>query len=166
MASEIELKLEVPAAQIRRLAHNGWLDRLSSGSPKKTKLTSVYYDTDKLALRARDAILRVRAVGGKYVQTIKVDAKGARGPFGRLEWECELDRPRPDVGKPRKKELDGLNVKKFRKRLKPVFETVVSRRSIPVSCDGSALEVGLDLGQVRTGRKRCAIHEIEVELKA
>jgi len=163
MGNEIELKLEVSRADARRLPPV--LKKFSSGRMQKEKLVSVYYDTAKLALRHRHAVLRVRRSGEGRLQTIKLDPLGVCGPFGRLEWERELEGMRPDLEGLRKKDLGGLPIKKYRDDLKPLFETVVSRQAITLNYEGAELEVAIDNGQVKTGRKRLPIHEVEVECK-
>lgn len=49
--------------------------------------------------------------------------------------------------------------------LKPIFETRVHRAVILVSKNGSRIEVALDKGQVRAGRKSAFISELELPLK-
>ena len=164
MGHEIELKLEIPRQQARQLAGSAWLKKLACGPVQKKHLVSVYYDTDDLTLRDNQSMLRVRRVDGRFVQTFKAQAMGT-GALSRLQWEVPIQGPKPDLRRAHKRDTGGLNLKKLRKSLKPIFETTVSRTIVPVRYRGSLLELAIDQGQVKTGRLRLPIHEIEVELK-
>jgi inorganic triphosphatase YgiF len=85
------------------------------------------------------------------------------GPLGRQEWEWEIDGPEPDFD--RNCALPDLDIKKLRRELGPVFETDVRRAILPVRYRGSEIEIAVDRGQVKTGRRHQAISEIELELK-
>jgi inorganic triphosphatase YgiF len=54
----------------------------------------------------------------------------------------------------------------LKKKLKPVFETVVQRTTIPVESCGSRIEIAVDQGNIRTAGRCAPIREIELELKA
>jgi inorganic triphosphatase YgiF len=165
MANEIELKLDVRPAQLARLATAPWLARLASGPAKNRRLESVYYDTDELRLRNHRAVLRVRKAGGAYTQTFKAETADADAALGRLEWECPVKTSRPDLKHARKKKTGGVNLKGLAGALKPVFETNVHRRTLPLRYRGSEIELALDRGEIKTGRWRAPIHEVELELK-
>jgi inorganic triphosphatase YgiF len=164
MHREVEIKLDIPAWEARALARASWLNELACGPVKRERLVSVYYDTSDLRLHARHAILRVRQTGDRFVQTFKAQSFDD-GPLGRLEWESPVDGLKPELRHVRRKDTADLNLKKLRKSLKPIFETTVSRRAVPIRYRGSLLELAIDQGQVKTGRRRRPIHEIEVELK-
>jgi inorganic triphosphatase YgiF len=165
MTSEIELKLDVTIAQLAGLKRAAWLMRYASGPGQNSRLNSVYYDTDDLALRRQRAYLRVREADGAYTQTFKVENRGHYASLERLEWECALDGARPDLEHARKKKTGGLNLKKLAGSLKPVFETSVRRHTLALRYRGSQLELALDCGEIKIGRRRTPIHEVEVELK-
>src|SRR6516225_6803249 len=67
---EIELKLEVPPANLPRLAKIPRLRALKT-PPKSATEISVYFDTKNRRLHKKGLMLRVRRVGDRYVQTIK-----------------------------------------------------------------------------------------------
>lgn len=46
-----------------------------------------------------------------------------------------------------------------------MFETTVQRTVIPLRYRGSQLELAVDTGEIKTGRRRAQIHEVEIELK-
>jgi inorganic triphosphatase YgiF len=165
MANEIELKLEVRPTQLRKLAVAPWLVRFASGPAETHRLESVYYDTDELALRAQRAILRVRKNGDAYTQTFKSESRAAHAGLGRLEWECPLDDAKPYLKHARKKKTGGVALKKLAGALKPVFETNVERKTLALHYQGSQVELALDRGEIKTGRRRTPIHEVELELK-
>lgn len=165
MGQEIELKLEVPRKAIRRSTDLPWLLELACSPAKHEKLTSVYFDTPKCKLRDHGVSLRVRHVGRKRLQTIKVIQKRA-GPLGRDEWEEEITGTRPDLKRIEGAAFAPLNPKKLRGKLRPVFETVVERAALPVRIGRSEIEVAVDRGSIKVGRHREAINEIELELKS
>jgi inorganic triphosphatase YgiF len=165
VASEIELKLDVSLSQLNRLQRTPWLKRYASGPAQDHRLDSVYYDTDDLKLRRRQAILRVRESDGRFTQTFKAQSQASDAALGRLEWECPIAHPQPDLKDARKKKTGGVNLRKLAGSLKPVFETSVHRHTLPLQYRGSQLELALDRGEIKTGRRRAPIHEVEVELK-
>ena len=163
MPYEIELKLDVQPAQLVGLARAGWLRRLVTGPGADRRLESTYYDTDALTLRDHRALLRVRKSEGSYTQTFKTQDAG--GGLRRLEWECPVKGARPCFKHAGKKKTGGFDLRKLADTLKPVFETDVRRRTLPLHFRGSEIELALDKGQVKTDHWRAPIHEIELELK-
>jgi inorganic triphosphatase YgiF len=163
MSMEVEVKLEAPPGRVRALAAKPWLLKFATAPAKRQRLVSVYYDTENSALRNAGIALRVRRAGDRLVQTVK---RGAAGPFGREEWEWEIGAPKPDLDMARHSALKDIGLKHLRRKLKPVFETDINRFVIPVRYRGSDIEIAMDRGQVKTGRKHCPISEIELELKA
>jgi triphosphatase len=165
MAEEIELKLDVKPNQLGGLRRTPWLTRYATGPGIESRLVSVYYDTEDLALRDQRSILRVRDTDGQYVQTFKAKSRKPDTALARLEWECPLESARPVFKDARKKKTGGVDLKKLAGSLKPVFETTVQRHVLPLRYRGSKLELALDRGEIKTGRRRLPIHEVEVELK-
>ncbi|MEO8115101.1 MAG: CHAD domain-containing protein [Phenylobacterium sp.] len=128
-----------------------------AGDDQSHELISVYFDTPDLDLQKAGASLRVRESGGKRVQTLK------RGEgLCREEYEQPIsgDVPDPELG-PLKALLprDGAGV------LKPSFNVRVSRRQRLVGYGGAQIELALDVGEVRGGRRASPISEVELELK-
>ena len=158
MGKEIELKLEVPPQELRRL--KGWR-ALSRNGPGE-ELASVYFDTPKHKLGRNGISLRIRS-NGKKLQTVK--SQGADGSFRRGEWENEIKGDVPDLRKVQGTPLEPLLTKKFKRKLIPVFETRVRRTMGPVRRNGSLIEVALDEGEIRAGRRSAPISEVELELK-
>jgi inorganic triphosphatase YgiF len=165
MAQEIELKLEIQRSIIGKVAELPWLRELATGPSKREKLVTVYFDTAKFKLHDRGLALRVRHSGKKRVQTIKVLRNDARGAFGRDEWEQPIADDRPDLSLARGTALEPVVTKRLRRKLRPIFETVVERTTLPVGLDGADVEIAVDRGYIRTGAHREPISEIELELK-
>src|SRR5665213_904949 len=125
-------------------------------------LRSVYFDTAQGELRAAGFSLRVRDVGGAFVQTVK--QLGASVGFVRGEWECRVPSARPDLSAlartPAGNGLGGEVV------LRRVFTTTV-RRTSWLWRDGSGIvEASLDQGEIRAQNRRARICEVELELKS
>jgi triphosphatase len=160
MGNEIELKFQVPPRELRKLK----AARTLHGKPSKEEdLVSVYFDTPKHKLARNDVTLRVRRRGDKFLQTIK--SSGSNGSFRRGEWEHEVKGAVPNLREASGTPLAPLVTKKLKRRLKPVFETRIHRTSIPVRKNRSQIEVALDRGQIRSGRRSTPIAELELELK-
>jgi len=160
MADEIEIKLKASGAALKAVAKLDWLMTLAQGKPKRKNLRSVYFDTAARALQERGLILRVRHSGQRREQAVKASGKGI---FARHEWEGEISGDKPDLAAlphEARKRLGKLE------RLRPVFETVVTRTTIPVLYDGAMIELALDAGVIKAGRRSEAIGEIELELKS
>jgi inorganic triphosphatase YgiF len=90
---EIELKLEVPPANLPRLAKIPRLRALKAPAKSATEI-SVYFDTKNRKLHKKGLMLRVRRGGDRYVQTIK--SAGHSELFERDEWESEIDGAMPE----------------------------------------------------------------------
>jgi triphosphatase len=160
MGKEIELKLEVPPQELPRLKR--WRV-LSRKGPGKQDIASVYFDTPKHKLGRNGISLRIRRNGKKRLQTIK--SQGADRPFRRGEWENEIKGDVPDLRKVQGTALEPLLTKELKHKLMAVFETRVRRTIRPVRRNGSRIEVALDSGEIRAGRRSAPISEVELELK-
>jgi len=157
---ETELKLELPPSELTRL------DKLAplrhANAAKRATQVSVYFDTDKFALRKSGVMLRVRRIGRRYVQTIKAADEGL---FDRNEWETELKASKPDFAAAQRTALEPLLTKKVRRQLRPVFETKVRRTTYPLKVKQSEIEVTLDRGKIGTADHSKSVCEIEIESK-
>jgi triphosphatase len=160
MGNEIELKFAVAPRELRKFETVRGSGRKP---PKEEDLVSVYFDTPKHKLARNGVSLRVRHNGDKFLQTIK--SVGSNGTFRRGEWEHKIKGDVPDIRKTHGTPLAPLLTKKLKRRLRPIFETYVHRISVPVRRNGSHIEVALDAGEVRVGRKSDPISELELELK-
>ena len=155
MAQEIELKLEIQPSVIRNVAELPWLRELATGPPEREKLVTVYFDTARFKLHDRGLALRVRHSGKKRVQTIKVMRNDTSGALGRDEWEQQIAGDQPDLALARGTALEHFVTKRLRRKLKPIFETVVERTVLPVGLDGTDVEIAVDRGHIRVTEQRC-----------
>src|SRR2546423_1771812 len=153
MVHEIELKLDAPAKAAARLPKARWLEKLVSAPVHCQRVASVYFDTRSDKLRAAGISLRVRHIGDKCVQTIKCDPKGACAAFARQEWECEIAGDEPDLDLAKNTALAQFNLKKLRRKLRPAFETDVERVAILIKHHNNELELAIDRGEIRAGRR-------------
>src|SRR6516165_5469114 len=159
---ELEVKLDLAPDSLRALKKIPLL-RAQNGAPKRRLEVSVYFDTDGHKLRKKGLMLRVRRVGGRFIQTVK--ANGHSAPFERDEWEAEIAGREPDLSLAEGTPLEPLMTKKFRRRLKPLFETRVRRTVYPIGDDKNAIELAVDQGTIDTGMRSVPLCEIELELE-
>jgi len=155
MSSELELKFFLPPALQRRLEREGAADR-------RERVLSCYYDTpDGELTRARMAV-RVRRHGDRWVQTVKADT-GDR--FERFEWERPIAGPSPERDAlPPESTPQGALARRSFALWRPLFETDFERRTHRIEPGpGLAVEVALDVGEVRCGALREPIRELELE---
>jgi inorganic triphosphatase YgiF len=122
----------------------------------------VYFDTPKSKLRKHGLVLRIRHSGSNRLQTIKALQKGARGSFGRNEWEERIAGDKPVLKLANGTALEPLATKKLQRKLKPEFETVVERAAFPIRSGEADLELAVDHGHIEA---REPVSEIEIELK-
>jgi inorganic triphosphatase YgiF len=164
MHDEIELKLSLTADEAMRLFRLPLLRNLATGRARSRQLFTTYYDTPNQALRRNGAALRVRRDGKRLLQTLKMPVGIHGGGRHFREYDSAVDSARPDVrridGKLVGSVLDGAKAR----TLRPVFTTDFERRTLPVRLGDSEIEVALDVGVLRAGRRRAPICEAELEL--
>ncbi|WP_447752685.1 CYTH and CHAD domain-containing protein [Sphingopyxis fribergensis] len=159
MANEIELKLELSDEAADRVAASGLL----TGTPKKARQISIYFDTADHHVAKAGFSLRIRRTGKARIQTIKADGASAAGLFVRSEWECpvEQDIPVLDYSTPLPTLLgDAVDA------VAPAFEVRIDRQIWLVDDGGASIELVLDRGKVVAGERSAPVREIELELKA
>src|SRR5262245_41393012 len=127
---EVEIKLECAPADLPKLEAVP-LVRAVKARRRRTSEVSVYFDTDRHKLRRHGLTLRVRRIGNRYVQTIKASGNGRL--FERDEWESEIESEVPDLSLAQGTALEPLVTEKFRRQLKPLFETRVERTLYPLA---------------------------------
>ena len=156
MADEVELKLSVAperAAAVRQLP---LLRRLAEKRALTRQLETVYYDTPDRALARRGIVLRVRSIGQRRVQTIKLPSSGLGGLQVLREVETTISGDRPELDKitdPRLRRLfaDGT----ITRRLAPLFATDFRRTAWPLRFNGSLIELAFDHGEIRAAMPAC-----------
>jgi inorganic triphosphatase YgiF len=167
MPNEIELKLRIAKADVPRLRRHPAIKQRLAGKPVTRKLVSIYYDTPDFRLLDAAISLRVRRMSGGWFQAIKAAGDSLAGLHQRKEWEDILTKGEPDFSKITEPHLAKIfSDQTLRDALKPIFVTDVSRTEWQLQYeDGSAVEVALDLGELKVGEERSPILEVELELK-
>ncbi|GAA4030462.1 CHAD domain-containing protein [Actimicrobium antarcticum] len=170
---EVELKLLIKPADVAALRRHPLLKQLATAKPRKQPQQDSYFDTPDLQLRAAGAGLRVRRVGGGWIQTLKAGGSVAGGLHSRHEWESPVAGPLPELAALRalvgKKGPWGklLRSAEFEERLQSLFEIDVVRTVWDLRlADGGEIEFVLDQGRIDCGGQSVPISEIELELKS
>jgi triphosphatase len=164
---EVELKLEVAPQDLVKVGRSKALDAVQHGAARASRLFSVYYDTPGQDLRRRGFSLRLRRQGRKWTQTLKGPGRVFGGLHSRDEYEWPLRRAALDAQALRETPHRALFKRKLRESLVPAFSTDFRRRSLELEFeDGSRAELALDRGEIRAGRRRTPLAEVEVELLA
>src|SRR5215210_2722078 len=155
---EVELKFELDPGAVAPV--EAALARLSARAPKRERLHSTYLDTPRLALREAGITLRVRRIGRRRIQTVKLTG-GAAGLFDRPQWDGKIEGDTPDWDLARTTGLAPL----ARKGARGVFSVAVERRRFDLGFGESRIEAALDVGVIEAGKRSAPIRELELELK-
>lgn len=164
--TEVELKLRLPQQRLREALALPLL-RSAHGSATR-KLAATYFDTPTLELSQRRIALRVRREGRRWVQAVKGGGSTLSGVHQRLEIENVLRNAQPDLSVlPRHAVTRILRSRKVRESLLPVMHTEITRTVRLIEpAPGVQIEVAIDRGVIRSGRRRERVCEIELELKS
>ena len=166
MSNEIELKLHIAARDVWRLLRLPLLNAVTLKKFPSQRLINTYYDTADHRLRDCGIAVRLRQVGGKWLQTIKTEGRVIAGLHERPEWESDttantLDFSRLDDEKLKaflEKTLDGVP-------LQPAFTTDFTRLSRVLQLsDSTQCEFSLDRGKIVAGSNEAPISELELEI--
>ena len=160
---EIELKFlfaERDSAKIKSLISAA----RGARQPVHQSLRAVYFDTPNRDLWKHGFILRVRASGERYIQTVK---QGAASSIHRGEWEEEISQSEPDLALIKNTPLARLAAKPgIRGALRPAFEVNVERTSYWIEAGGGVIEASLDRGAIEANGQKLGVRELELELKS
>jgi inorganic triphosphatase YgiF len=158
---EVELKLEVDPADRDRLAA-----ARPFGNTEGTveHLVARYFDTPRRDVREAGYSLRVRREGAARVQTVKANSAAA-GLFERVEWEREVDADTPVLNAQSGPLLQLLGPAAF-EHLDRLFVTDVRRTARTIDLAGNRFECAIDDGEVRAGRRKLPLCELELELES
>ena len=166
MAEEVELKLTASAELLPAVRAHPAVAAVARGRAKTTRMVSTYYDTPDRALAAAGVALRLRHAGSRWLQTVKGDGSAAAGLHRRAEFEWPLAAPRLDPEKLARTPWHKLFARN-RGAYRRIFATDVRRSEQPLAfADGTRATLCVDVGEIRAGRQRAPISEIEVELDA
>ncbi len=166
MAVETELKLRITPEQLNRLKRNALFKQHQLARPVTRRLYNVYYDTPKLKLHHSMMALRLRRVGGQWLQTLKGGGEVKAGLHSRNEWEVPVSGEALDFSSPETREWAEHLPVSLRKKLKPVFVTDFSRTTRMLDWQGAQIELCIDHGEIRAGQHSLPICELELELKS
>jgi inorganic triphosphatase YgiF len=166
VAEEVELKLTASAEVLAAVRAHPAVSAIARGRAKTTRMVSTYYDTPDHALAAAGVALRVRHAGSRWLQTVKGAGSAAAGLHRRAEFEWPLTAPRLDPEKLARTPWHKLFARN-RGAYRRIFATEVRRSEQPLAfADGTRATLCVDVGEIRAGRRRAPISEIEVELDA
>jgi triphosphatase len=164
MAAEVELKLTIDPASLAKVREHPALATVLDGRPSTSKNVSTYYDTRSGELRKAGVALRVRRSGRRWLQTVKGAGDSIGALHRRPEYEWAMPSSRIDVRKLSTTPWRGV-FEATAGRLRPVFVTDVQRTAQPLAfADGTRATLCIDAGEIRAGRKRAPLTEIEIEL--
>jgi triphosphatase len=162
--AEVELKLLASPAAIERIRETSVIVQHARSRGVVRRLDTVYYDTPDRALSRARGSLRVRRIGTRYVQTLKL-ARADQAPFVRRRWETPVDTQAPDLTC-LPAEITASIGELANNGLAPVFATKIGRRAQRLAFNGAEVEITFDEGMVEAGEQREPLAEIELELKA
>jgi len=164
-SKEVELKLQVPRDCLRNLqAHPSFHDLLRVPA-REEMLVSVYFDSEKFSLRDHGISLRVRHVGNRKIQTLKIINPLSCRYFERSEMEQEITGDLPNLDFAADTQLRPFLTNELRNTIKPIFETRVQRKTYRIGGQDSDIEMAVDDGQIVAGNSTQPLSEIELELK-
>jgi triphosphatase len=165
--TEIELTLRLAPDAVPRLLRSALVKEFRRGRASKQRLVSTYFDTADFRLLKHRVALRVRKVGQKRIQTIKMAPSADTGVLARREWERELFADHPDLSNVDDRELRKLMAgDRFERELKALFVTDIERSTLPLAINGSTIELALDVGAIKSDRGTVPVCEAELELKS
>lgn len=165
MREELELKLAVTPGELKRLRGDPLIRSLAHRRANTKRLHTTYFDTPSHDLRRRGMALRVRQVGKRHIQTLKVPGDGATGLQHYREYEADVTAGAPDVSRIEDASLRQLlDAENVTQQLEPVFTTVFNRSTVPLMLDDSEVELALDSGEIAAGGESLPICEAELEL--
>lgn len=156
---ELELKLEFDPADRERL--DTALPEIADG--ETDRLVSTYFDTPAAELRAAGYSLRVRRQGRQRTQTVKAARGASAGLFERSEWERRIKSDKPLLDAEAGPLAEAVGAKALA-RIKPLFVTDVERATSRVDRADGAVELAIDEGEIRAGRRAERLSELELEL--
>jgi inorganic triphosphatase YgiF len=165
LAEEIELKLTAPEDVLSAVRSHPAVAAIARGRSRTMHLSTTYFDTPQRDLAAAGVSLRLRQAGGRWLQTVKGDGAAAGGLHRRAEFEWTVATPRLD-----REKLAGTPWRKLfeaKRGYRRVFATEFRRSEQPITfADGTRAKLCMDVGEIRAGRRRAPVSEIEVELQA
>lgn len=165
--TEIELKLALDEAALRRLPKLPIVAAHSLYKPVARRLRSTYFDTPDLALQRHGIGIRLRREGRRSLQTVKYEDASSAGLHQRREWEYLSPPNKFDfsaIDAPEVRDL--LQRADLQRDLRAVFTTDFRRTQRILRFDSDEIELSIDRGMVRAESSSDPISEVELELKS
>jgi triphosphatase len=168
MTHEIELKLAIAEKDVWRLLRLPLLATVTQKKFPAQRLVNTYYDTADYRMRELGIAIRLRQIGGKWLQTIKTEGRVIAGLHERFEWETQTTANTFDFSLLQDMELKSLLENSLDgEPLQPAFTTDFTRiKRILRFDDGTECEFALDRGKIIASGKEQLISEIELEIVA
>ncbi|MDF1848638.1 MAG: CHAD domain-containing protein [Parvibaculaceae bacterium] len=168
MGQEIELKLTLDEKALARLPACEPFAHVEFSPTAPKKLRATYFDSAANTLRQKGVVLRLRDEDGRLIQTLK--GKKAFGSLaaGRAEFESRIPKTctTPDFNRLPPDLKQGLQTLLNGNNIEPLFVTDVDRTIGMLTTDaGDSIELALDRGFIRAGRRETKVSELELELK-
>lgn len=171
MATELELKLMLQPEHLTSVSD--FLDEVcaqskTDGQSRQPTLSlmNAYFDTDTASLMQGGMALRIRAVNGQFIQTVKTRGSNRVGMHARGEWEWFLPTDRLDLSLLSEVPLpESLQDMAWSRELVEVYRTDFERQVWNIVTEDSKMEVVCDQGWVTSPYGKDAICELELELK-
>ncbi|PHM36715.1 inorganic triphosphatase [Xenorhabdus innexi] len=161
---EVELKLSVKPETIPTVRNR--LFQLPNHHTSPQHLTNIYFETPDNQLRRWDMGLRIRGFDHQYEMTIKTAGRVIAGLHQRPEFNVPLNQPKLDLVRfPADIWPENTDITQLQAALAELFSTDFSREKWVVNYGQSEIEVVLDQGEIRAGKKTSPICEFELELK-
>ena len=169
---ELELKFEIPPAAVGALRAE-----MRQAGARAQRLQAIYFDTTDDRLAARRVVVRLRKEGSRWVQTAKASTGDA---FRRLEHNAAVATPRggaeprldlarhegTEVGDAIREALGDSAAGHAPAVLVERFRIDVSRLHRIERSGATVVELALDTGTIRAGRRSTPVCEFEMELKS
>lgn len=167
---EVEIKLRLPIAGASALRMHPLVEEHALGPWRIARVDNRYFDTADRALAKAGLALRLRRLGGRWLQTLKSGRSDDGALSARGEWEMPVTGPRLMLGALRDTPLSAVgSPRSLAQRLRPLFTTNFRRESRRLRLDvGTEVEIAIDVGAIACGqgraRRTAPIHEVEIEL--
>jgi triphosphatase len=158
---ERELKFALESGDAAKLKEHRLLNWIK---PNIKSTISTYFDTADHALGKAGLSLRLRAVEGQVIQTLKLPAARSSGFFARGEYEKEVAGDEPDLEHLRQYCPPAL-YKTLEFPLAAIFRVEVQKAEWSARWKQSLISLVLDEGFIRTELRDEPIEEVEIELR-
>src|SRR5882757_6399151 len=165
MAEDIPLRLTCAPSALRRLRVLPWLRQGFRNSADRQEWTSIYFDTEKCKFRNNGVLLQVRHAGKNRLQIVEAEGVGGAAQRAGRTWQAAIPGEVPDLARAKHTALKPFVSKKLGRKLRPVFKTSIQRTTLPLSLHESHVELVVDRGQIRNGKRSEPVSEIELKRK-